>query len=77
METRNVNGDVLSNEVFKEKEELVKAFADELENKEVKTIEVTKDITTNYVISDTRKNYINKKIRKLNRKLAEYKSELS
>jgi len=77
METRNVNGDVLSNEVFEEKEEMLNSFQEALENKEVKTIEVTKDIKTNNDISDNRKNYVNKKIRKLHRKIAEYQKELN
>jgi len=77
METRNVNGDVLSNEVFEEKEEMLNSFQEALENKEVKTIEVTKDIKTNNTISDERRNYVNKKVRKLHRKIAEYQKELN
>jgi len=77
METRNVNGDVLSNEVFEEKAEMLNSFEEALEDRDVKTIEVTKDIKTNNDISDDRKNYVNKKVRKLHRKIAEYQKELN
>jgi len=56
---------------------MLNSFQEALENKEVKTIEVTKDIKTNNTISDERRNYVNKKVRKLHRKIAEYQKELN
>ena len=64
METRNVNGDVLSSQVFEEKEELVQAFADKLEDNDVATISVVKERK----MTDIRKKVINKQMRKLDRK---------
>jgi len=76
MQTRDITGNELSNEVFEEKAEMLESFDRALDNKEVKTIEVTKDIKPNNVISEERRNYVNKKVRKLHRKLAEYQNEL-
>jgi hypothetical protein len=75
METRNVSGDVLSNEVFEEKEDLVDAFNDAMDDVEVKTIKVTKDVVSDD-LTDQRKKFLHKKIRKLERKHAVYRQEL-
>jgi len=73
METRNVNGDVLASEVFEDKEELVKAFADTLEDDDVATISVVKSIK----MTDLRKKVINKQMRKLSTKYNLLKQELN
>ena len=73
METRNVSGDMLSNEVFEEKEELVQAFDEALEDKEVALIKVTKDIPA---MTDIRRNTVERQVRKLNRKLQVLNDEL-
>lgn len=73
METRNVSGDILSNEVFEEKEELVQAFDEALEDKEVALIKVTKDIPA---MTDIRRNTVERQVRKLNRKLQVLNDEL-
>lgn len=67
METRNANDDVLDNKVFETQEELMDNVSAALEDNEVKTIKVTKDVTMD-VLTDQRKNFIEKKLRKLERK---------
>ena len=73
METRNVNGDVLSTEVFEEKEELVQAFADKLEDNDVATISVVKDVK----LTELRKKVIHKQMRKLRTKYDLLQQELN
>ena len=76
METKNVNGDVLSNEVFETKEELMENFVDAMEDNDVATIKVTKEVTRD-LLTNQRKNFITKKLRKLERKHKTLVEELS
>jgi len=73
METRNVNGDVLSSETFKEKEELVQAFTDKLEDNDVATISVVKEVK----LTELRKKVIHKQMRKLRTKYDLLQQELN
>jgi len=74
MQTRNYNNEVISDNTYENKKELINDFEAAIEDKDVKTIEVTKDVVPH--ISDSRKQYVMKKLRKLERKQFELKSEL-
>jgi len=72
METRNGNGDVLSNEVFEEKKEITEAFEKAMDNVEVKTIKITKDIP----MTEERRRTVEKKLRRTLLKAAELEREI-
>ena len=76
MQAMDNKGEVLSTDTFDNTNELKEAFASKLQDENVKTIRVTTDIKSSNTITPKRKNIVEKKIRKLERKFAEYQMEL-
>jgi len=70
METKNVNGDILSQETFETKEELIKSFSAAMDDDNVYETKVIK-------MTDTRRKVVEKKMRKLRTKLDVYNNELA